>query len=145
MDVKVKELQARWRVRSEEAFQRMFVGKDAAELKTLTERETLAVLIGRELAAFLLEEHVALDAKSQPADASQACCPKCGQAGERAVGKQNLPARTVTTRAGEINVRRERWRCRKCRVIFFSARCSSGVRDGRIQSVGVVAGGSTGQ
>ncbi len=60
-------LHERWLQRTETAYRRMFEGKSQEELVTLTERETMAVLIGRELAAFLLEEHVSLDAAAQPA------------------------------------------------------------------------------
>lgn len=123
MDGKTKKLRERWQQRSEAAFERMFSGKSEEELTTLTEREDVAVAIGRELAAFLLEEHVARDAEARPAEPAIACCPKCGQPGTRAAEKGGeLPERNVVTRAGEILVRRERWRCRKCRVIFFSAR-----------------------
>ena len=123
MDGKVKRLQERWKQRADAAFQRMFAGKSEAELETLTEREDMAVLIGRELAAFLLEEHVALDDAVRPSEATSACCPKCGQPGKPAVQEQEeLPERTVTTRTGEIRMRRQRWQCAKCRVIFFSAR-----------------------
>ncbi len=59
-------LHERWLQRTETAYRRMFEGKSQEELVTLTERETMAVLIGRELAAFLLEEHVSLDAAAQP-------------------------------------------------------------------------------
>ena len=123
MDGKTKELRERWLKRSGAAFERMFGGKSEQELVTLTEREDMAVAIGRELAAFLLEEHVARDEAAQPAEPATACCPKCGCAGRPAVQKDDeLPGRSVVTRTGEIQVRRERWRCGKCRVIFFSAR-----------------------
>lgn len=123
MDGKTKKLRERWQQRSAAAFERMFGGKSEEELITLTEREDVAVAIGRELAAFLLEEHVAQDSEARPAESAIACCPKCGQPGTRASEKEaELPERNVVTRAGEISVRRERWRCRKCRVIFFSAR-----------------------
>ncbi len=122
MDGKTKELQQRWRDRTEAAFERMFAGKSEEELRTLTQRETMAELIGRELAAFLLEEHVGTDATSRPPDGLAACCPKCGQAGERAVEKEKLPGRSVTTRVGEIQMQRERWCCKPCRIVFFSAR-----------------------
>ena len=121
MDGKVRSLRERWRERAEAAFERMFAGRGESELETLTQRENEALLISRELGAFLLEEHVAMDAAVQPKEASLACCPKCGQAGTRAVEKDKLPERTVATRAGEIRVQRQRWRCSKCRVIFFSA------------------------
>lgn len=123
MDGKVSTVHQRWQQRAEAAFQRMFAGKNTAELETLTQREDEAVLIARELAAFLLEEHVALDSAVQPTEPSAACCPKCGRQGKPAVREgEKLPERSVVTRTGEIRVRRQRWQCTKCRVIFFSAR-----------------------
>ena len=80
----------------------------------------MAVLIGRELAAFLLEEHVALDPAARPAEASTTRCPKCGQPGAWAVEEaEELSERRVTTRGGDIRVRRQRWHCGKCRIVFF--------------------------
>jgi hypothetical protein len=131
MDGKRGTLHDRWNKRAEAAYQRMFEGKSQEELVTLTQREDMAVLIAKELAAFLLEEHVALDSAARPADASSTCCPKCGGAGTRAVEEgEDLQERAVTTRAGDIPVRRERWRCAKCRIIFFSARRSAEIRNG---------------
>jgi hypothetical protein len=65
----------------------MFGGKSHEELVTLTEREDMAVCLGKELAAFLLEEHVAADPAKAPAEVSTACCPKCGQPGKPAPQK----------------------------------------------------------
>ena len=122
-------LHDRWTERTETAFRRMFSGKSRKELVTLTEREDLAVSLGKELTAFLLEEHVAADEAVSPAEASLACCPKCGQPGEpapkEAKGGKELEGRTVTTRAGDVRMERERWKCEKCRIVFFSARRSS--------------------
>ena len=133
MDGKTGTLHERWVERTEAAFRRMFEGKSEEELVTLTQREDIAVLIGRELAAFLLEEHVAMDSAAQPAEASTTCCPKCGQPGTPAVqGDEELPERTATTRAGDIRVRRQRWRCAKCRVVFFPAGRSAACGDGRL-------------
>ncbi len=113
---------------------------------TLTERETMAVLIGRELAAFLLEEHVSLDAAAQPRQASTTCCPKCGQPGTPAERKgDKLPTRTMTTLAGDICMHRQRWRCAKCRVIFFSVRRSVAFGNGRFQPDGAGESGSPGE
>jgi hypothetical protein len=103
----------------------------------LTEREDMAVCLGKELAAFLLEEHVAADPAQAPAEASTTCCPKCGQPGKPApqkAGKRgvNLSERKVRTRAGDIDIRRERWKCARCRVVFFSARRSPEVGHGRV-------------
>jgi hypothetical protein len=123
----------RWVQRTEAAYRRMFEGKSQEELVTLTQRENMAMLIARELAAFVLEEHVASDSAAQPVEASTTCCPKCGQPGTPAVeGGEALPERTVTTSAGDIRVRRQRWRCAKCRIVFFSARRSAEAGDGRL-------------
>ena len=120
MDGKQEALRDRWLERAGAAFERMFDGKSQEELVTLTQRETMAIAIAKELAAFLLEEHVALDSAARPTEASSACCPKCGQPGERAAEEgEELMERTLTTRAGDVAVRRERWGCVKCRIFFF--------------------------
>jgi hypothetical protein len=125
MDDKKKDARyERWLARSAAAYQRMFCEENQEELVTLTEREDMAVAISKELAAFLLEEHVAADPAKRPAEASTACCPKCGQPGKpapRKAGKRgvDLPERTVRTRAGDIDIERERWKCERCRIIFF--------------------------
>lgn len=133
MDGKSGTHHERWVQRTEAAYRRMFAGKSQEELVTLTQRENMALLIAKELAAFLLEEHVALDPAAQPAEASTTCCPKCGQPGTPAAeGSKALPERRVTTRAGDIRVRRQRWRCEKCRVVFFSAGRSAEAGDRRL-------------
>lgn len=120
MDGRSKARRQRWMQRAEAAYRRMFEGKSAEELVTLTQREDMAVLIGKELAAFLLEEHVAMDPAAQPVEASTTCCPKCGQPGRQAAeADTELSERTVSTRVGQIGVRRQRWRCGKCRIFFF--------------------------
>jgi hypothetical protein len=127
----------RWLARAGAAYDRMFCDKSQEELVTLTEREDMAVFLGKELAAFLLEEHVAADPAKAPAEAGTTCCPKCGQSGKPApqkAGKRgaSLPERTVRTRAGDIDIQRERWKCERCRIVFFSARRSPEVGHGRL-------------
>jgi hypothetical protein len=138
MDGKQKDSRyERWLVRAAAAYGRMFDGKSQEELVTLTEREDMAVALSKELAAFLLEEHVAADPAKAPAEASTTCCPKCGQPGKPAPQKarkreEALCERTVKTRAGDISIRRERWKCMRCRIVFFSARRSSESGHGRL-------------
>jgi hypothetical protein len=138
MDGKQKDSRyERWLARAGAAYQRMFDGKSREELVTLTEREEMAVSLGKELAAFLLEEHVAADPAKAPAEASSTCCPKCGQPGRPApqkAGKRGatLSGRKVRTRAGDIDIQRERWKCARCRVVFFSARRLPEIRHGRV-------------
>ncbi len=138
----------RWRQRADDAYRRMFEGKSQEELVTLTQRESMAMLIAKELAAFILEEHVASDAAARPAEPAAGCCPKCGQSGTPAASEPSagdeLPERRVVTRAGEIAVRRQKWRCAKCRILFFSARRSAAVGDGGLQSGGDREGDSSG-
>ena len=146
MEGKTGTLQERWAQRTEAAYRRMFEGKSREELVTFTQREDMAVLIGKELAGFLLEEHVATDRAAQPAEASSTCCPKCGQAGMPAVRQgEKLVERTVTTRAGDVGMQRQRWCCAKCRIIFFSARRSAWSGDGRFQPDGAGHVGSPGE
>ncbi len=133
MDGKTGTVRERLLKRTEAAYRRMFEGKSQEELVTLTQREDLAVSIGKELAAFLLEEHVALDPAVQPAEASTTCCPKCGQPGTRAVKEgEELHERAVVTRAGRIRMRRQRWECKKCRIAFFPAGRAVDLGDGRL-------------
>ena len=133
MDGRNKARRERWMQRAEAAYRRMFEGKSAEELVTLTQRESMAVLISKELAAFLLEEHVAMDSAAAPKEASATCCPKCGQPGVPAAQKEgDLSERAVTTRVGQIRMRRQRWKCGKCRVVFFSAGRQARSGDGRL-------------
>ena len=149
MDRSSKARRERWMERAEAAYRRMFEGNRAEELVTLTQREDVAVLIGKELAAFLLEEHVAMDQAAQPVEASTACCPKCGQPGTPTVEEEGegeeLSERTVATRVGPIRVRRQRWRCGECRIIFFSAGRQARSGDGRLQPDRAGQGGSPGE
>lgn len=133
MDGSTISLRERWRRRTDAAFERMFGDKTEEELVTFTEREDVAALIAKEMAAFLLEEHLARDLLVRPAEGTVALCPKCGKAGERRSKKNEaLSSRCVTTRVGEVELKRERWRCRGCRIIFFSARRSAETGDGGI-------------
>ena len=120
----------RWLAHAEAAYERMFGDAYQPGMVTLAEREAVAVLIGRELKAFLLQEHVADDPFAQPSHNSQQtpapCCPKCQSPGKFAPKKNvatnknrsssnrsssSLPSRSIKTEAGDIEVTRERWRC----------------------------------
>src|SRR4051794_35682687 len=54
-----EELRERWLLRAGQAFERMFAEENQDQLVTFRQREDLAVTLSRELAAFLMEEHVA--------------------------------------------------------------------------------------
>jgi hypothetical protein len=139
-------LRARWEQRSAQAFERMFGSAHQDQLVTFTEREDMACALGDELAQFLLEEHVAVDAQVRPNTKRPPCCPKCQQPAERVTKRSaSLPERELTTRAGEVKLRREQWRCRKCRVVFFSARSAAEIGDGGLQSADRGEGGAAGE
>jgi hypothetical protein len=129
MDGKRGTLHERWVQRTEAAYRRMFEGKSQEDLVTLTQRESMAVLIAKDLGAFLLDEHVATDSAAQPAEA-RGVLPSAASRNTSSSGGE-LSERTVTTRVGPIRVRRQRWHCAKCRIVFFSARRSAGSGDGR--------------
>jgi hypothetical protein len=136
----------RWLLHAGKAFERMFAEANQEQLVTFTEREDMACLLGQELAAFLLQEHAAADGQVRPAEQRPPCCPKCQQLAERVTKrKEKLPERELTSRAGEIKLRREQWRCHKCRIVFFSARPQAEVRDGEIQSTDPAESGAAGE
>ena len=137
---KLEEKRERWHKRAGAAFERMWAN---GKLTTFTDHEDEACLIAEELAAFLLEEKLAEEAQVRPVSAAEACCPKCRKPGERVTkAKERLPERTLTTRAGEVTLRREKWRCRTCRVLFFSARPKAETGDGGLQSASAAEGGA---
>jgi hypothetical protein len=129
-------LRERWLLRAGQAFERMFGEASQEQLVTFLEREDLACLLGKELMAFLLEEHLAADGQVRPAKKASPRCPKCEQPATRVTAAAaDLPERPLTTRVGDIKLRREQWRCGKCRIVFFSARPQAEAGDGRVQSV----------
>jgi hypothetical protein len=139
-------LRERWLLRAGQAFERMFAEAHQDQLGTFTQREDLACLLGKELAAFLLEEHAAADPQVRPSEKRPPCCPKCGQPGARLTpARRQLPERELTTRAGEVKLRREQWRCPKCRIVFFSVRPQVEVGHGALQPANFGEGGAPGQ
>jgi hypothetical protein len=138
-------LRERWLVRSGTAFERMFGEGNQDQLITFTQRETMACALAKELAAFLVEEHIAADAQVRPSEKKPPSCPKCQKPGQRmSKGKEKLPERVLRTGAGEVTLRREEWRCAKCRVVFFSVRPEASLGDGGVQSTGLGEGGAAG-
>lgn len=117
------------------AFERMFADGNQDQLVTFIEREGLACALGKEVAAFLLERHAANDRAVRPSDKQPPCCPKCQKPAERLTKRnEKLAEREVQTDAGTVTLRREQWRCRKCRIVFFSARSKAGLGNRRVQS-----------
>jgi hypothetical protein len=102
-----EELRERWLLRAGRTFDRMFAEANQDQLVTFTEREDMACLLGKELAAFLLEEHAAVDSHMRSPERQPACCPQCQQPGTRVTrADEELPERELTTRVGDIKLRR---------------------------------------
>lgn len=138
-------LRERWLLRAGKAFERMFADANQDQLITFTQREDMACMLGKELAAFLIEEHVAVDAQVRPSEKQLPCCPKCREPGQRVTKqKEKLPERALTTGAGPVTLRREQWRCQKCRRVFFSVRPQAGVGNGGLQSARAGEGSTSG-
>jgi hypothetical protein len=112
---------------------------------TFTQREDLACLLAEDMAASLLEQHAAKDTQARPT-AEAACCRQCQKPGQR-ITKRNekLEERPLTTRAGPITLRREKWWCSKCRIVFFSAGPQAGLGDGGLQSTRPGESGAAGE
>lgn len=140
-------LREQWLLRAGQAFERMFGEAGQEQLVTFTEREDMACLLGEQLAAFLLERHAAADTQVRPSEKRPPGCPKCQQPGQRVPKRHNEPLteRELTTRAGEIKLQREQWRCPKCRILFFSVRPQAAVGDGALQSPDPGEGGAAGE
>ena len=139
-------LRERWLLRAGKAFERMFGEANQDQLVTFTEREDLACLLGKELSAFLLEEHAAADRQVRLSEKRPPCCPKCQQPAQRVTkANEKLLERDLTTRAGEVTLRREQWRCPKCRIVFFSVRPQAEVGDGALQSADIGERGASGE
>jgi hypothetical protein len=114
-------LRERWLLRAGQAFERMFAEASQDQLVTFTEREDMACLLGKELAGFLLEEHLTVEGAVRAPEHRPPCCPQCQKPAQRATqGDEELPGRPLTTEAGDIELRREQWFCKKCRRLFFS-------------------------
>jgi uncharacterized OB-fold protein len=87
---------------------------------------------GARLQAWLLSRHLARDPAARPARSGAVACPKCGRAGipgktdtkpaprrSRADGVPGLAPRRIRTRAGPQELKRLKYRCPKCRKVFF--------------------------
>jgi hypothetical protein len=113
-------LKRRWLQQAEAAFELMFDADLQDRLVTFDQREARACSLTRELAAWLLESHIAEDPAVRPADIEPPACPRCSRPARREAPPEDLlPARSLTSAAGEVTLRRQRWYCPTCRAAFF--------------------------
>ena len=102
-----------------EAFDAMFDDDRQEQLVTLTQREDRVLEKGAELQRWLLARHLALDPAAGPATGEVPACPRCGHAGRPDAGDTRPAPRRIATRAGPQELKRRKYRCPKCRKVFF--------------------------
>lgn len=101
------------------AFDAMFDDDQQEQLITMTQREDRVLEKGAELQQWLLARHLAADPTAKPGKAEAVVCPKCEGAGVRDKRDTSSVPRRVTTRAGPQELKRLKYRCPKCRTVFF--------------------------
>ena len=115
-----EELRRRWLAAANSAFDMMFDPQSQDKLTTFDQREQQAFDLSRDLGAWLLQQHTNADPLATPGDCSEQSCPKCGKPGRPVTDLEKpLPKRSLCTRIGDVTLRREKFRCTTCRVVFF--------------------------
>jgi hypothetical protein len=112
-----EELREQFRQHTDAVFDRLFPA-DGGPPPSFDQLETRTLQLTRDLAAWLLEQRARSSPGAEPAQPPG--CPTCGRPGRRVTRPDApLPRRTVVTRAGPVELAREKWRCTTCRVVFF--------------------------
>jgi hypothetical protein len=119
-DSRRERLKRLWLQQAEAAFELMFDADQQDRLVTFDQREHRACSLTRELAAWLLEQHIAEDPAVRHTGTDAPACPRCARPARREAPPEDpLPGRSLTSAAGEVTLRRERWYCPTCRAAFF--------------------------
>ena len=119
-DSRRERLKRQWLQQAEATFELMFDADQQDRLVTFDQRERRACSLTRELAAWLLEQHIAGDPAVRRTGTEAPACPRCSRPARRETPPEDpLPARSLTCAAGEVTLRRERWYCPTCRAAFF--------------------------
>lgn len=130
-----EDLRRRFLAHAAGAFDLMFAAAYQDQLVTFDQREERAGELGRDLAAWLLQQHANADPFARRAEppAPPPVCPKCDRPGQWVAAPDHPPpGRRVTTRTGTVTVRRAKARCTACWVVFFSPGPEAAPRDGGI-------------
>jgi len=102
-----------------EVFDAMFDEDQQEQLITLTQREDRVLAEGAKLQTWLLSRHLTEDPLARPARSRAVTCPKCRHAGVPDKADRKPAPRRVRTRAGPQELKRLKYRCPKCRAVFF--------------------------
>jgi hypothetical protein len=102
-----------------QAFDLMFTDDD--DLVTFDQREHRADDLGKTLALQLLQNHANTDPAADPPPGQDVPCPRCQRPARRLDDPEHpLPDRPLTVASGQdVVLRRARFRCTTCRVVFF--------------------------
>jgi hypothetical protein len=112
-----EDLRRQWLEHAGAVFDRLFPAGDAPT-PTFDQLEQRTCNLSTDLAGWLLERRVGAAPEARPAQA--ALCPRCAQPAQPADDPDEpLPKRVLRSRAGDIELARQRWRCTACRVVFF--------------------------
>ena len=112
------QMRERWLERAAAAFDQMFDDARQDQLVTFDQREACACSFGEELAAWLLEQHVAADPCVRPPADQAPVCPKCGRPGQRVTpAEHTLPLAATNDLDRGRHLAREQWRCRAGRGV----------------------------
>jgi hypothetical protein len=125
-----EDLRRRWLAHAAAAFDLMFHPEHQADLITFDQRETRACELGRDLTTWLIQQHVNRDEMAHPSADQPVVCPKCGRPARRKTDPDPdaaPPGRRVTGLSGEVEVKRDPWRCTTCRIVFFPPGPQAGV------------------
>jgi hypothetical protein len=120
---RIAELRQQWLSYAGAAFDLMFHPEHQPDLASFDQREQRACESVDDLKAWLLQQHLDADpdAACPPPPPEQAVnCPRCGKPAKR-VERPDKPLfrRTLSSLAGEVTLKRAKWRCATCRVAFF--------------------------
>ena len=118
-----EDLRRRWLAHAAAAFDLMFHPDHQPDLVTFDQREARAGELGRDLTAWLIQQHANADDQARPDERQQVLCPKCGHPARRKTDPDAPPPpRRLTCLSGEVELRRDQWTCTTCRVVFFPPR-----------------------
>jgi hypothetical protein len=117
---RVADLRRQWLAHAAAAFDLMFHPDHQADLVTFDQREGRAAESVDDLKSWLVQQHVAIDPAAAANQDQPVCCPHCGKPARRVERPERpLFERRLRGLAGEVTLKRAKWRCATCRVAFF--------------------------
>lgn len=114
-----EDLRRRWLSHAAAAFDLMFHPEHQADLITFDQREARACELGRDLTTWLVQQHVNADELAQPPADQPIACPRCGRPARQAEPDAPPLDRSLTGLSGEVELKRDQFKCTTCRIVFF--------------------------